>query len=101
MCESISSSHSSVQRLKTKLRLEARVIDSAKKKLIELQEKVDTEKLVTEVEDAEEDTEEKVAEEEETVNELENGVIIARNISLAAFLNYREVRPKMRLIDGN
>jgi len=45
------------------------------------------EKLVTDKEDTQEDINE---EEEELVNESENGIVVARNISLDAFLRYQQ-----------
>ncbi len=64
---------------------------------MELQEREDTEVLAME----EEVTEEEVAK-EETMNELENGIVVARNISLKAFLNYKEtgLTVNVRLLDG-
>src|ERR1044071_4703456 len=98
MYESMASSCLSAKTPKTKLKLESEVLDSAMRKLTELQEKEDTEVLITEV------TEEEVAEmkvdemkvaetevaemEEETMNRLENGIVVARNISVEAFLKY-------------
>ncbi len=97
MYEYKTSSHLSVQAPKTKLRLDSEVLESVKEKLIELQEREDTEVLAME----EEITEEEVAK-EETMNELENGIVVARNISLKAFLNYKEtgLTVNMRLLDG-
>ncbi len=97
MYEYKTSSHLSVQAPKTKLRLDSKVLELVKEKLIELQEREDTEVLAME----EEVTEEEVAK-EETMNELENGIVVARNISLKAFLNYQEtgLTVNMRLLDG-
>ncbi|RIA87886.1 hypothetical protein C1645_853435 [Glomus cerebriforme] len=99
MNASETSSNPSVQTLKTKFRLTSKVLDSAREKLLELLEKEDTEELVTDRKVTQEEIDE---EEEVTVDDLENGIIVTRNISLDAFLKYRETGPtvKMSLLEG-
>src|SRR5581483_5587155 len=107
MYESMASSCLSAKTPKTKLKLESKVLDLAMRKLIELQEKEDTGVLITEVTEEEvtkmEVDEMEVTEmEEETMNRLENGIVVARNISVEAFLKYREagLTVNMHLLDG-
>src|SRR5437868_2509417 len=100
MYESVASSCLSAKT--PKLKLNSEVLDSAMRELTELQEKEDTGMLITEVteeEVAEMEVEMEVAEMEvaemegETMNRLENGIVVARNISVEAFVNYREAEP--------
>ena len=61
-----------------RLRLNQEVLNSAKEQLIALQERKDTNALVTEIDDNDNEEE----------NELESGIIVATNISLETSLNY-------------
>src|ERR1043166_3350210 len=95
----LSSSKISVSMTSTnKLRLSKEVLDLAKEQLISLQEREDTDALVTEIDDEEGDNE------EEEEDELESGIVVATNISLETYLNYYKgearLTVKMRLLNG-
>ncbi|GBC03828.1 hypothetical protein RclHR1_05350002 [Rhizophagus clarus] len=82
----------------TKFRIKREVLNSAEERLLTFQQREDTGVLATEAE------EEEVSEEEEEENELESGIVIARNISLKNYLDYRNGETRFtvdtRLLDG-
>ena len=82
-----------------KLRLSQEVLDSTKEQLISLQEREDTDVLVTEIDDEDDNNEEG-----EEDDELESGIVVAKNISLETYLNYSKgearLTVKMRFLNG-
>ncbi|GBB95729.1 hypothetical protein RclHR1_00260034 [Rhizophagus clarus] len=96
-----SSSSSLVQTFKSKLRLTSEVLESARETLLKQLAIEDTKELVTDREVTEEEIDQV---EEEPENELEDGIIVERNILLDAFLKYLEnnegITVKMSLLEG-
>ncbi|PKC06475.1 hypothetical protein RhiirA5_419526 [Rhizophagus irregularis] len=90
MYESLALSSSKLSVSMTKLRLNREVLNSAEERLLTFQQGEDTGVLATE-------TEEEDSEEEEEKDELESGIVVARNISLNNYLNYRNGETGFRL----